>query len=66
VTIIKTMLLVIKVAIEFRVVESDPPPAPLAVIHTTAEEIPPTRPSTRLAKAAASPCNVVQLPARVA
>lgn len=60
------MLLVIKSTIEVRVVPSDPPPVPLAVIDTTAEEIPPTRPSTRLAKAAAHTCNVVRLPARVA
>ncbi len=59
------MLLSITVRIELRVIPSDPPPAPLAVINTTAEEIPPTRPSTRLAKAS-RPCNVVQLPARVA
>jgi hypothetical protein len=60
------MLLVIKAIIEVRVLKSEPPPAPLAVIHTTAEEIPPTRPSTRLAKAAALESNVVRLPARVA
>lgn len=56
------MLLVIKATIEVRVLRTEPPPAPLAVIETTADEIPPTRPSTRLAKARAS--NVVALPAR--
>jgi hypothetical protein len=61
------MLLVIKAIIEVRVLKSEPPPAPLAVISTTAEEVPPTRPSTRLAKAAAcAGDNVVRLPARVA
>lgn len=59
-------MLLVTIRIEVRVVPSEPPPAPLAVIDTTAEEIPPTRPSTRLAKAAAHTCNVVRLPARVA
>lgn len=52
------------VRVEVRVTAESEPPAPLAIIETTGEEAPATRPSCRLAKAQAS--NVVQLPARVA
>jgi hypothetical protein len=57
-------MLLVTIRIEVRVVPSDPPPAPLAVINTTAEEIPPTRPSTRLAKVAALTSNLVHFPSQ--
>jgi hypothetical protein len=56
-------MVLVTISIEIRFSRSEPPAAskePLQVLDTTAEEIPPTRPSTRLAKARAS--NVVALP----